>query len=98
MITSVDDLTEIIASMVDRDPEINNQINEFFNKAYSQLSGVNIHEWNDTIGIPLDEAFLHFAQQLDMGRNSKNWFRHQRYNFEFSNPAIWNISDCKKRH
>lgn len=53
MITSAHDLTEITATMVDRDPEINTWINEFLHKADSQLSGVNITEWNDMIGIPL---------------------------------------------
>lgn len=59
MITSAHDLTEITAAMVDKDAEINNWINEFLHKADSQLSGVNIPEQNDTIGIPLDEAFHH---------------------------------------
>lgn len=54
MITSVHDLTEITATMMDKDPGINSWINEFLHKADSQLSGVNIPD--DIIGIPLDEA------------------------------------------
>lgn len=81
MITSAHDLTEITATMVDRDPEINNWINEFLHKADSQLSGVNIPEWNDTIGIPLDEAFHHEFKsriipqnnfQIKSGSDTKN--------------------------
>ena len=56
MITSAHDLTEITASMVDKNPDINVWINDLLNKADKQLLGVNISEWNDTPGILLDKA------------------------------------------
>lgn len=57
MITSAHDLTEITATMVDRNPEINVWINEFLNKADNQLAGVMIPEWDDLSSTPLSEAY-----------------------------------------
>jgi AAA15 family ATPase/GTPase len=57
MVTSAHNLTEVTASLIDKNPKINDWINDFLNKADKQITQVMVPEWNDQIGMPLDDAF-----------------------------------------
>lgn len=56
MITSSHDLTEITASMIDKNPKINIWVDEFLNKADNQIAGVNVPERSDNIGMAAEDA------------------------------------------
>lgn len=59
MITSSHNLTEVTAELIDRNPKINDWINTLLYKADSQIAKVLVPEWNDQIGMALDDAFQH---------------------------------------
>lgn len=59
IVTSAHNLTEVTAELIDKKPEINDWINVLLYKADNQIAKVQVPEWNDQIGMPLDEAFHH---------------------------------------
>lgn len=59
MVTSAHNLTEVTAALIDKNPKINDWINDFLNKADNQITQVMVPEWNDQIGMALDDAFHH---------------------------------------
>lgn len=59
MITSDHNLTELTAELIDKNPKVSEWINTLLYKADSQISKVLVPEWNDQIGMSLDDAFHH---------------------------------------
>lgn len=70
MVTSAHDLTEITAKLIDKNPNINDWINALLYKADNQIAKVLVPEWNDLIGIPLDDAFHHEFQSTILQQGS----------------------------
>jgi len=58
MVTSANDLTEIIASQIDNNPAINKWINSFLNKADHQITAVNVPDSTNQIGLPMENFDL----------------------------------------
>jgi AAA15 family ATPase/GTPase len=65
MVSSANDLTEITASQVENNPSINIWLNKFLHKADQQLTKVNVPEWTNQIGIPLEDMFLDLKDRLN---------------------------------
>jgi AAA15 family ATPase/GTPase len=66
MITSAHNLTEVTASLIDKNQLVNKWINSFLNKADYQISKVNVSDFNNQITVPLDETYHHESQhQID---------------------------------
>jgi AAA15 family ATPase/GTPase len=59
MITSAHNLTEVTAELIDKNPKINEWINNLMYKADSQISGVIVPDWSDQVGMQLDDVFHH---------------------------------------
>lgn len=64
MVTSANDLTEITATMVDRNPEIISWINNFLNKADNQLASVTVAEFNEALD-SVTERNIDFMHQVN---------------------------------
>lgn len=72
LVTSANNLTEVTAQLIDRNPGINSWINDFLNKADRQIMSVQVPESNDQIGMSMEDAFHNeFGNRiLSQGRKS----------------------------
>ncbi|MEO5642938.1 MAG: ATP-binding protein [Bacteroidia bacterium] len=57
MISSVNNLTEFTASLIDQNDSVNEWINLFLNKADRQVSGVNVFDSQTQVSVPMEDAF-----------------------------------------
>ncbi|SEJ34298.1 ATPase/GTPase, AAA15 family [Dyadobacter koreensis] len=71
LITSANNLTEVTAQLIDRNPGINSWINDFLNKADRQIMSVQVPESNDQIGMPLEDAFHNEFKNSILGTDRK---------------------------
>lgn len=70
LVTSANDLTEITASQIDNNPEINEWINSFLNKADQQIIEVNVPDSSNQIGLPLESFDSDFKASIIRTKNS----------------------------
>lgn len=64
MVSSVNDLTEVTAEMIDRNPSINKWINVFLNKADNQVSSVNVPDSTNQIVLPYENPDFDFRTRI----------------------------------
>jgi hypothetical protein len=73
MVTSTHKLTDITVALMDRNPQMNNWINNFLNKADGQISAVAVSDPDNYISVPLEEDYPSGfgARFVGKGRSSK---------------------------
>ena len=64
MVSSVNDLTDVTAEQIDRNPLINKWINIFLNKADNQISSVNVPDSTNQITLPFENPDYDFKTRI----------------------------------